>query len=443
MKKSIYVLLTAAIFITSTGFRGCESFLYGLFGIDVNSFEFALVFGSSDNLPVHYGVAVTDDGKIYTSEGRPPAPWVLRNTGSTRRLNSVKILNNTDSSVTYAVGDSGTVLRSTDKGHTWSNRNVPYQNFPNLHGLDFLPLQGGQFANIIAVGNNGKVVKSENFGNYWNWFEYPSLTSRNFRSVAVINSSIWIVIGSRGAVYRTATGGETWQSISTGDTNSYNKIVQVRYDTYLIAGNNGKIFMSTNYGSSWTPRTSGTTKHLRDALFKNEFEGVVVGDDGTVRQTTNGGATWLADPYLNGLTTRDIISISKIDSLTVNSVTRNLGSADIPAGDTTYFLAVSSEPFIGIEPVSNIIARIFSLGQNFPNPFNPVTNIKISVPAGSFVNLVVYDAAGRVLETLVNNELKAGVYKIDWNALSYPSGVYFYRMTAGEFTETKKMVLLK
>ena len=120
-----------------------------------------------------------------------------------------------------------------------------------------------------------------------------------------------------------------------------------------------------------------------------------------------------------------------------------MGSADSPAGDTTYFLAVSSEPFIGIEPISNIIARIFELGQNFPNPFNPVTNIEISVPVESNVNVVIYDIAGREVETLFNNELKAGVYKIDWNAANHPSGVYFYRMTAGKFTETRKMILLK
>ena len=210
-----------------------------------------------------------------------------------------------------------------------------------------------------------------------------------------------------------------------------------------MVGNNGKIYTSSNYGMSWIARSSNTTNHLRDVIFSSVDSGVAVGDNGTVRLTTNGGVTWYADSYLNGLTTRDIISIGRVDGNTVNSICRNLGTSNNSGSDTTFFLAVSSEPFLGIEPISNFIAEIFSLKQNYPNPFNPVTNIEISVPEASFVKLIVYDIQGKEIETLVNKELRPGGYKIDWNAANYPSGVYFYTISADDYKETKKMVLIK
>ncbi len=85
----------------------------------------------------------------------------------------------------------------------------------------------------------------------------------------------------------------------------------------------------------------------------------------------------------------------------------------------------------------------FSLSQNHPNPFNPVTNIKFAVPNRTFVKLVIYDMLGKEVEILVNSEYNAGTYDVNWNASNYPSGVYFYRLNAGDYSGTKKMVLVK
>lgn len=102
---------------------------------------------------------------------------------------------------------------------------------------------------------------------------------------------------------------------------------------------------------------------------------------------------------------------------------------------------------IAVEVISAVVPKDFSLSQNYPNPFNPTTNLKFSVPEKGLVNLTIYDALGRIVETLVNSELNPGTYKAGWSATggakNYPSGVYFYKLTTGEFSETKKMVLLK
>ena len=85
----------------------------------------------------------------------------------------------------------------------------------------------------------------------------------------------------------------------------------------------------------------------------------------------------------------------------------------------------------------------FSLHQNYPNPFNPSTTISFSIPQAGHASLVVYDLLGRTVETLIDKQLTAGNYHTSWNAGALPSGVYFYRLTAGEFSDVKKTVLLK
>jgi CubicO group peptidase (beta-lactamase class C family) len=85
----------------------------------------------------------------------------------------------------------------------------------------------------------------------------------------------------------------------------------------------------------------------------------------------------------------------------------------------------------------------FNLAQNYPNPFNPSTKIQYAVSSRQLVTLKIYDLLGREIETLVNEEKPAGVYEINWNALKLSSGVYFYQLKAGEFIQTKKMILLK
>ncbi|MEO8513043.1 MAG: T9SS type A sorting domain-containing protein [Ignavibacteria bacterium] len=100
-------------------------------------------------------------------------------------------------------------------------------------------------------------------------------------------------------------------------------------------------------------------------------------------------------------------------------------------------------------PVNNpkvedyLVPKNFEVKQNYPNPFNPTTTIEYSIPKDAAVSLKIYDVLGKEVATLVNDQKAAGTYILNWNASSYSSGIYFYRVNAGEFTETKKMFLVK
>jgi hypothetical protein len=143
--------------------------------------------------------------------------------------------------------------------------------------------------------------------------------------------------------------------------------------------------------------------------------------------------------------------------LSFNSITRTFSSSSLQTGslnirvtaaDTANAVAVciftiNVLPPIGLEPVNENLPAEYFLYQNFPNPFNPITEIKFDIPKTSFTKLILYDAAGRETGILVSEILKAGKYKLSVNADKLSSGVYFYRLETGNFVQTRKMIVLK
>jgi hypothetical protein len=98
--------------------------------------------------------------------------------------------------------------------------------------------------------------------------------------------------------------------------------------------------------------------------------------------------------------------------------------------------------FIEEEEIDEI-PTTYLLTQNYPNPFNPTTKIKYSIPQSSNVLIKVFDILGNEIETLVDEEKSTGTYEITWYPENLPSGIYFYKLQAGNYIETKKMVLIK
>jgi hypothetical protein len=110
------------------------------------------------------------------------------------------------------------------------------------------------------------------------------------------------------------------------------------------------------------------------------------------------------------------------------------------------FIAKLAEGVMSVDEPSHslpVIPTAFELKQNYPNPFNPSTTISFSLPSRSFVSLKIFDVMGRGVGTIVNEELPAGTYTREWNAAGMTSGLYFYRMQAGNFTRTNKLLLLR
>ncbi len=165
--------------------------------------------------------------------------------------------------------------------------------------------------------------------------------------------------------------------------------------------------------------------------------------------------------YRNGAWIDTTIQLYPWDAGTDDGLT--FTSADSPSSPHVPIALITGSPFSGTPPVATFTftrtstagvpeqqPAVFALRQNYPNPFNPATTIEYTIEGVrgqgsgvSAVKLLVYDLLGSEIATLVNETKTPGTYSVEWNASEYPSGVYFYTLTAGTFHETKKMVLLR
>ena len=100
-------------------------------------------------------------------------------------------------------------------------------------------------------------------------------------------------------------------------------------------------------------------------------------------------------------------------------------------------------PFINIQNINSEIPASYLLEQNYPNPFNPSTTIQFEISKASFVRLYIYDVQGKLVENIFEGNLNPGSFKAQWNAGDKPSGIYIYKLEAGDFSSTKRMMLVK
>lgn len=168
-------------------------------------------------------------------------------------------------------------------------------------------------------------------------------------------------------------------------------------------------------------------------------------DFGTVKYSPAGDVQWTI-LYENIVAVDDNAVMVKADNngnVYVTGLSSGFSGVD--------FMTVKYSQPIGITQLGTEVPEGFSLGQNYPNPFNPVTNIRIQMPNGGFVKLTVFDITGKEAAVLINGNLGAGTYNIDFDASHLASGTYFYRMVVGDntnkgengFTDVKKMILVK
>ena len=191
----------------------------------------------------------------------------------------------------------------------------------------------------------------------------------------------------------------------------------------------------------------GSTSHLNQHASGNGGSGIIIANSQSIvidSCTIYGGnagyrAYYYVAPGKTGspLILKDSSVVSVSNSKLKYEVVKD-SSSSILLTNTTIILTDVFET----EPSNSTPSR-YQLRQNYPNPFNPSTNISFSLPSKSVVSVNIYDITGRKVATLVNEELAAGNYVRHWNAANMPSGIYFYRMQAGTFRDTKKLMLLR
>jgi len=277
------------------------------------------------------------------------------------------------------VGKRGKAFSTTNGGINWNNISNTYNFWSEPQCIWCLT------ANTWLVTDGYSIAKTTNLG--VNWFKFDSLKAY---SLYFLDNTTGYMTADYTAVYKSTNSGTNWTKIFNGWINGFysRSLIFTNANTGYMCGNSSSVFKTTNGGYNWTEQLINTSSSWFSSSFINDSTGYVSGYNGRIFKTTNGGSVFVSN-------------------------------------------------------ISFEIPTSFSLGQNYPNPFNPSTMIKFEIPKSSNVKVSVFDITGKEIEVLVNEKLNAGTYQTEWNGMSYSSGVYFYRMVTDNFTETKRMILIK
>jgi len=193
---------------------------------------------------------------------------------------------------------------------------------------------------------------------------------------------------------------------------------------------------TTDGGANWNVQTSGTAAPLFSLGFADTLRGWAAGDSGLILQTTDGGANWGFDTTR---TREGFWAVSVLDTAHCWAV----GGMGMVMGYDK-----AGETGVAGTPRSTLTVPRSSLGKCYPNPFRQITTIKYQISESARVSLRVYNIAGQLVKTLVDEEKLEGNYSVVWDGKDQSgkevsSGIYFYQLKMGEYSEVKKMLLLK
>ncbi|MBS4029130.1 MAG: VCBS repeat-containing protein [Ignavibacteriales bacterium] len=369
---------------------------------------------------------------------------------------------NGDGVIDFAVGNT-----QNDKVHIFiGNGNgtfqpsVSYQAASGVRGLSVLDLESdGDFDIVTAnrAGNNISILKNNGDGTFapannieanGNGETACAVGDANNDGVldvfvgAIASSEMILLLGDGNGnlVYsaKINAGGSPWK-IASGDVDGDGFA-----DVVSANSNNGTVAVIRSNGTGGLhPATTNTVGNFPLSVSLGDIDG-----DGDLDLVTSnyGGGTWSVCVN-NGsgmFTTAVTLNASQAGSCATLHDRDNDGDLDmtgIDEEDDLIFI-FDNNPTVGVKE-NSLSSVSFSLSQNYPNPFNPATKLSFVLGHSSFVTLKIYNIQGNEVAKVVNENLPSGTYEREWNATNFPSGMYFYRLTSGQFSETRKLLLLR
>jgi photosystem II stability/assembly factor-like uncharacterized protein len=366
----------------------------------------------------------------------------------------------------YTIEDSsnGFMVRTSDEGRNWVEQAVPPYEITSVCFLNpYLGWASTKKSGVLM--GNCLILKTTNGGE--DWVINRELINQELYDIFFIDNNFGWTVGSSGLINKTIDGGNNWISVQSGTNVILRSVHFNDYSTGWVVGDSGVILNTINGGVNWLPQTSKTTRNLYSVHFTDQNTGWVVGEVGTILMTTDGGTTWTSP---TSGTTEDLRSVHFIDNnngwavgdegtilklsdgtFQTSGTTEDLRSVYFTDNITGYVVGGSGTilktttggvTFVEEKEIDEIPTDYY-LSQNYPNPFNPSTTIKFSISSSGYATLKIYNALGEEVAVLLNKELTTGSYEVEFNAYDLTSGIYFYRLQAGSFVETKKMILLK
>ena len=355
---------------------------------------------------------LTDDGPGHLSGGGG-------NTGLQNPFTNclIGIHDGTDS--TILVGTTNGISRSTDYGSSWISVDSGLTSkYINSLFVD---------SNFVFAGTNGGIFRTADAGTIWSSVN-DGLANTSVNCLAAVDQ--YLFAGTKNGIFVSSDDGGNWRESDSGLANKSVNSIAVS-GASLIAGTESGMYLSIDRGASWSKIDSGISSTTSVYSFVVSDSNIFAGTQNGVFLSTNGGISWT--DANSGLTDTTVYSIV-ICGKTVFAAMHGRAIWSRPASEMG---VTSVKSLIHNKPYTTV------LDQNYPNPFNPSTNIRYQLRANSFVVLKVYDVLGRLVKTLVDESQNAGSHSVIFNGSSIPSGVYFYKLEAGTYHDTKKLLLLK
>lgn len=392
------------------------------------------ITGTTENLRTIYfvnpvtGYAAGENGKMLRTANGGNI-WSSVNSGITQNINSVYFFN---ASSGIACADEGIIIVTTNSGANWTA--VASGVTDNLNALSFANSRG------VCSGTGGTLLHSSDSGLTWTIAENgffivyygADMFSENIAYASGVNTIF------QPFVAKSTNGGMNWSFTNfylngnEGNLSDINFITEnTGYATSRVFDGQGGISRTTNGGNDWTTQLFPQQLHSVDFVTSNI--GYCVGEDGLILKTTTSGLGW------------DNQSGS---SVTLRSVHFTDSINGYAAGDMGKIIKTTNGGLSAIGVPGVFTPDKFLLYQNYPNPFNPVTVIRYSIQSEvrgqtSDVKLLIYDNLGKEVATLVNQRQYSGDYLVTFDGSNLSGGIYYYRINAGDFSEVRKMLLLK
>jgi photosystem II stability/assembly factor-like uncharacterized protein len=399
---------------------------------------------------------VTYGGGVFRSEDNGGS-WVQSSKGL-HAFNIQYLASNSMNHVFAAVWNGG-VYRTTDLGETWS----PFAN--GLISLDVGALVVGSSGHIFVASEQFGVYRSTDNGENWVLVR-NGLPSNSVDYLAITSDNKLFATTYGAGLFQSTNEGDTWGRIDTNLTNlNLGRLgIDSTGNMYITCIQGPGVYRSTDHGIGWTEvksddwPTAIAVNQRGDLLLSSRVNGIF--------RSSSQGLYWLQEMPKP---TYDIVANSGGDffaacgndgvyrsadgGLSWTQTSSGLSGQsvmDVAATQSGYIFAVTdSSIFRTVRPTTNVKGShgsgyfSYALCQNYPNPFNPNTTIKFELSQKSQVSLKVFNALGQLVTTLVNGEQEAGYHEVKFNGSNLASGVYFYRIQAGDFVATKRLLLLK
>ncbi|MCB0728333.1 MAG: T9SS type A sorting domain-containing protein [Ignavibacteriae bacterium] len=405
----------------------------GIYGMPVNSFaqtNNSIIAGAYGGLFIstNMGISWQDKGKSF--------PGILSDVslGGSHLIYDVAV--DTINNIIYG-GSAGAVYRSTDNGESWTITGATSFRAGRIEVLEISYLNPGQLKVFAGKGTGADFIglhTSVDLGLNWNFqnfgIQFPYILDVEIKDNLIFTAGGYSV---NGAIRRSSDNGISWQTVNNGLPSDFTaEALHTMVNGNIITATDNGVYRSSNNGESWisvwdngnvTGFASDGKGYVYASSTSPAYRGIFRSTDfGTSWQQFNEGFQFIPDNVFS-VTYKNGFLFAGVDRLGI--------------------WKRQVDNFTSAENISSVIPTEFILEQNFPNPFNPSTNIRFTVPETGFISLKVYDILGKEISTLVNNKVSAGTHEVQFDAASLTSGVYFYKLQSDEFSEIKKMTLIR